>query len=96
MHWDGVHLVGDFSKPPVGEELCAHAGDPESDFDAFETLNLADNATFAPAKATMRALAVAHWQKNASSSTADTPPSAAEPTDPTLRRLIFELWNGEE
>merc|ERR1711879_711725 len=64
LHWDGKQLVGDFSKPPVGVELYSHAGDKESDFDAFENANLASDSHYADVVAQHHALAVAHWSKS--------------------------------
>eukprot|EP00038_Savillea_parva_P009232 m.182153 g.182153 ORF g.182153 m.182153 type:complete len:528 (+) comp15457_c0_seq1:109-1692(+) len=41
MWWDGDNLRGDFSRDPAAIELYAHAGDPESDFNAYENTNVA-------------------------------------------------------
>merc|ERR1711966_15851 len=63
LHWDGDNLVGDFSKPPVGVELYGHTGDKESDFNAFENKNLADDPQYKSFVDEHHALAVAHWSK---------------------------------
>ena len=61
MHWLGDKLVGDFSRKPAAVELYSHAGDKESDFDAFENENVA--AANPDVVAKHLAIARAHWEK---------------------------------
>ena len=62
LHWDGKHLVGDFSQPPIGVELYSHVGDDGTDFDAFENENVVlKNPDVAKS---MHTRIVAHWGKS--------------------------------
>lgn len=59
--WDSQNLQGDFTQPPVGEELYSHHEDNESDMDAFENVNLIDDPTYAPVKQQLYTLAKSQW-----------------------------------
>ena len=93
LHWDGSRLMADFSQPPVGEELYAHAEDDGSSMDAFENVNLADNTTYAPVKEEMHKLAVAHWNVKPNVADRVVGASSSPPEDPELLLQQFEVWD---
>lgn len=97
MHWDGANLKGDFTRPPFAEELYSHVGDVESDFDAFENVNLASDASHASVKAQMFATAKAHWDTGAEAPALLVGASSAPPSDKSSAeyRLQFEIWDDE-
>eukprot|EP01060_Flectonema_neradi_P004721 TRINITY_DN1309_c0_g1_i8.p1 TRINITY_DN1309_c0_g1~~TRINITY_DN1309_c0_g1_i8.p1 ORF type:complete len:502 (+),score=123.63 TRINITY_DN1309_c0_g1_i8:60-1565(+) len=64
MWWDGVNLVGDFSRPPVGEELYSHAGDTEDDFNTFENVNVVNVPANQQVVKDMRSRVEKQWKKN--------------------------------
>ena len=61
LHWDGAKLQGDFTRPPIGIELYDHTADEETDFDAFENVNLALEPEQRENVAMLYAMAKAHW-----------------------------------
>jgi hypothetical protein len=64
MWWDGENLVGDFSRPPAAIELYSHQGDDESDFDAYENVNVAPSNSAVVQD--MLGVAKAQWSKTES------------------------------
>ena len=100
LHWDSINLKGDFAKPPVGIELYPHTGDLGNSMDAFENVNLANNATYAAVQAAMHALAVAHWDvtepKHASTDRVVSDVTRADSdsdSDSDSYKLQLEVWD---
>ena len=93
LHWDSANLKGDFSRPLVGEELYPHAGDVGASMDAFENVNLANDATHAAVQAEMFALAVAHWNVTRAFRGLPAAPVPAQPENADMHRLQFEIWD---
>ena len=61
FHSDNVTNVVRTDLPPLGVELYAHSGDDETNFDAFENVNVAADPAHAATVAKMHALCQKHW-----------------------------------
>ena len=100
LHWDGKNLVGDFSKPLIGEELYAHATDDgtgAAGFDLFENENVA--AKNPDVTKQLLTLAKQHWSKSGAEMQVEVAASATAAGksgegQPQLldERLQFEEW----
>lgn len=66
LWWDGDALQGDFTRPPVGEELYDHRGDDGTDMDAFENVNVAADPANSAIVQQHYALAKAQWDTKGS------------------------------
>lgn len=101
LHWRGDELRGDFNRDPIGEELYAHNNDNESDFNAFENVNLAYKPEYATVVRDLYEAAKMQWGDTNVAHESDgciacTKKSHAPPRpDEPFYRDQFEIWNDE-